>query len=34
MKKDYYKDSEELVKFLGGKENIIKVFHCTTRLRF
>lgn len=34
MKKDYFKDSEELVKFLGGKENIIKVFHCTTRLRF
>lgn len=34
MKKDYSKSAEKLIKAMGGKENIIKVFHCMTRLRF
>ena len=34
MKKDYKNDSKKLTEALGGKENIKKVFHCMTRLRF
>ncbi len=34
MKKDYGQSAEKLVHALGGKENITRVFHCMTRLRF
>lgn len=34
MKKDYGHSAEKLVQALGGKENITRVFHCMTRLRF
>ena len=34
MKKDYSKSAEKLIEAMGGKENIKKVFHCMTRLRF
>lgn len=34
IKKDYKNDSKKLTESLGGKENIKKVFHCMTRLRF
>ena len=30
---DYKKISEEIVKYVGGKENIKGVTHCVTRLR-
>ena len=30
----YTKDSEELLKLVGGKENIVAVSHCMTRMRF
>lgn len=30
----YTKDSEELLKLVGGKENIAAVSHCMTRMRF
>lgn len=30
----YTKDSEELLKYVGGKENIAAVSHCMTRMRF
>ena len=31
---DYKKTADELVKELGGDENIVNVTHCATRLRF
>ncbi len=31
---DYRKTAGELVRELGGNENIINVTHCATRLRF
>lgn len=34
MKKNYVNDSKKLKKALGGKDNVKKVFHCMTRLRF
>lgn len=34
MKKNYGKSAEVLVNAMGGKENITRVFHCMTRLRF
>ena len=34
MKKNYVNDSKKLTKALGGKDNVKKVFHCMTRLRF
>lgn len=34
MKKDYSKSVEKLVQAMGGKDNITRVFHCMTRLRF
>lgn len=34
MRKDYQKPAQDLVKALGGKNNITRVFHCMTRLRF
>lgn len=34
MKKEYGRSAEALVRALGGKANITRVFHCMTRLRF
>ena len=34
MKKDYAKTADTLIAALGGKENITRLFHCMTRLRF
>lgn len=34
MKKDYAPSAKKLVQALGGKNNITRVFHCMTRLRF
>lgn len=34
MKKDYGKSAQTLIGALGGKDNITRVFHCMTRLRF
>ncbi len=34
MKKDYSKSAEKLIQAMGGKDNITRVFHCMTRLRF
>ena len=31
---DYNKSAEQIIKFVGGKENISKLIHCSTRLRF
>ena len=30
----YTEDSKELLKLVGGKENIAAVSHCMTRMRF
>lgn len=30
---DYQKTAKELMKLLGGKENVISATHCATRLR-
>ena len=34
MKKDYAEIEDTLIAALGGKENITRLFHCMTRLRF
>ena len=34
MKKDYAEIADTLIAELGGKENITRLFHCMTRLRF
>lgn len=34
MVKDYQKLAQDIVDSLGGKDNINKVVHCATRLRF
>lgn len=34
MKRSYIQSIDTLITALGGKENIIRVFHCMTRLRF
>ncbi|MDO5410558.1 MAG: beta-glucoside-specific PTS transporter subunit IIABC [Lachnospiraceae bacterium] len=34
MKKDYGKAVDTMIAALGGKDNITRVFHCMTRLRF
>lgn len=34
MRKNYEKPAHDLVEALGGKNNITRVFHCMTRLRF
>lgn len=31
---DYANTARQIVKYTGGKENIISMMHCTTRLRF
>ena len=31
---DYDKIAGQIIKFVGGKENISKLIHCSTRLRF
>src|SRR5699024_9651192 len=33
-KNQYTKVSQEIIKYIGGKDNIDNVVHCTTRLRF
>ena len=30
----YQNESEQIIKYVGGKENIISLVHCATRLRF
>lgn len=34
MKKDYGKSADMLISAMGGNDNITRVFHCMTRLRF
>ncbi|MFE4714343.1 beta-glucoside-specific PTS transporter subunit IIABC [Paenibacillus sp. NPDC056722] len=34
MKKDYKQIAEQIIHLVGGKENIIDLEHCMTRLRF
>ncbi len=34
MKKDYGQIADKMIAAMGGKDNIIQVFHCMTRLRF
>ena len=34
MRRKYEKLAQEIVKKVGGKENIISLRHCVTRLRF
>ena len=31
---DYAKTAEQVIKYVGGKDNIKSVAHCATRLRF
>lgn len=31
---DYKKSATQIIKYVGGKENISKLIHCSTRLRF
>lgn len=33
-KKNYDQLSKDIVKYIGGEENVIALFHCATRLRF
>lgn len=34
MAKNYEQLSKDIVKYVGGTENVISLFHCATRLRF
>ncbi len=34
MKKDYTALSKDILRLVGGRENIESVYHCVTRLRF
>ena len=34
MKKEYSQIADKMITAMGGKDNIIQVFHCMTRLRF
>lgn len=31
---DYNKSAIEIIKYIGGEENIVHLEHCSTRLRF
>lgn len=31
---NYQKLAQDIIEFVGGRENIEKVIHCVTRLRF
>ncbi|EJE99652.1 PTS system, beta-glucosides-specific EIIBCA component, partial [Liquorilactobacillus mali KCTC 3596 = DSM 20444] len=31
---DYKSSAKDIIRFVGTKENINKVIHCSTRLRF
>ena len=31
---DYKKIANDVLKFVGGEDNIVSVAHCATRLRF
>ena len=33
-KKDYSQLSKDIVKYVGGSDNVNSLFHCATRLRF
>ena len=33
-KKNYDQLSKDIVKYIGGEENVISLFHCATRLRY
>ncbi len=33
-KKNYDQLSKDIVKYIGGEDNVISLFHCATRLRF
>ncbi|MFC7441681.1 PTS system trehalose-specific EIIBC component [Laceyella putida] len=33
MSKNYRKTAEEIVRYIGGKENVVQAAHCVTRLR-
>jgi len=32
--KDYTKDAQDIIKYVGGVENVVEVEHCWTRIRF
>lgn len=32
-KQQYDAFSDDVLKYIGGKENVIEAFHCATRLR-
>ena len=34
MAKDFSKMASEIMKYIGGPDNVIDVAHCATRLRF
>lgn len=34
MARDFAKTAEDIVKYLGGKDNVNSLYHCATRLRF
>lgn len=34
MAKNYEKLGDQIITYLGGEKNIVKLFHCATRLRF
>ena len=34
MSKDYHKMSQEIIKQIGGEDNVKDLYHCVTRLRF
>ena len=30
----FEKEAEEIIKLIGGKDNVVSLVHCATRLRF